>query len=270
MLKVAAKFRRNFSINLKGRPAEIIMRRKSRGNPDKYAFPSAASTIFPRRSTSMPPRRNEQVPPGEMYSSVRTDSLAPRPLFLCAFLTSFVLPNLIFSGEYFFSTLHLMKWAATLAPLAILGAAAGFRVLRFGTERTGFRLDGFAVIWLALLLYVTVQPFWAPPRSTVTFFQEWFFFGSLWLAYTLASLLADGKVVRALLWGALLNAAASVLFAELQIRGLNGPYPFILPTPGNYTANTGQQNMFALWMARLLYTSPSPRDQRGDRIPPYA
>lgn len=197
----------------------------------------------------MPPRRNEQVPPGEMYSSVRTDSLAPRLLFLCAFLTSFVLPNLIFSGEYFFSTLHLMKWAATLAPLAILGAAAGFRVLRFGTERTGFRLDGFAVIWLALLLYVTVQPFWSPPRSTVTFFQEWFFFGSLWLAYTLASLLADGKVVRALLWGALLNAAVSVLFAELQIRGLNGPYPFILPTPGNYIANTGQQNMFALWMA---------------------
>ena len=182
-------------------------------------------------------------------SSSQKSRLVFRCFLFCAFFLVFVLPNLIFSGEFFFSTLHLMKWAATLAPLAILGAATGFQVLRNGTERTDFRLDGFAVVWLALLLYMTVQPFWAPPRSTVTFFQEWFFFGSLWLAYTLASLLADGKLVRALLWGALLNAAVSVLFAELQMRGLNGPFPFILPTPGNYIANTGQQNMFALWMA---------------------
>lgn len=196
----------------------------------------------------MPPRK-KQVPPPRPEQLPREPLLAPRWLVCYAFFFSFVLPNLIFSGEFFFSTLHLMKWTAALAPLAVLGAVAGFRALRFGTERTSFRLDGFAVVWLALLLYLTVQPLWAPPRSTVTFFQEWFFFASLWLVYVLTSLLADRALVRALLWGALLNAALSVLFAELQIRGLNGPYSFILPTPGNYIANTGQQNMFAMWMA---------------------
>lgn len=196
----------------------------------------------------MPLPKRRQTRPEAPQSSVPV-FLAPRWLVCCAFFVSFVLPNLVFSGTFFFSTLHLMKWTATLAPLAVLGAVAGFRALRYGTERTGFRLDGFAVVWLALLLYLTVQPLWAPPRSTVTFFQEWFFFGSLWLVYALASLLADRGLVRALLWGALLNAALSVLFAELQIRGLNGPYSFILPTPGNYIANTGQQNMFAMWMA---------------------
>ena len=196
----------------------------------------------------MPPRKNTES--GAFRSLSAGDMpLAPYSLVFLAFYVSFALPNLVFSGEYFFSTLHLMKWAATLAPLALLGALAGYRVLRYGTNATGFRLDGFAVLWLALLLYVTAQPLWTTIRSKETIVQEWFFFGALWLAYVLATLLADKRLLRALLWGALINAALSVLFAEMQIHHAVEGFSFILPTPGHYIANTGQANMFALWMA---------------------
>lgn len=194
--------------------------------------------------------------------------LAPAWLTTACFLTSFALPNLVFSNDYFFNTLHIMKWALTAAPLAILGAAAGFRLLRRGPGATGFRIDGFALVWLALLLFTAVQPLWAPPRSPVTLAREWFFFALLWLVYLLALNLAGGRLVRALLWGALANAVISVLFAELQIRGLSDSFFFILNTPGNYIANTGQQNMFALWMAiagaggAFLFMS---RGEQGER-----
>ena len=185
------------------------------------------------------------------YSALRTslpgeEPQAQRALLVCAFFLSFTAPNLIFSGEFFFSTLHLMKWATAMIPLTVVGLWAGFRVLRRGTEATGFRLDGFAVVWLTLLLYMTVQPLWAGVRSVETLYQEWFFFAFLWMVYVLCTLTMDGRVLRALLWGGLANAAVNVVFAELQIRGLNETYPFILPTPGHYIGNTGQQNMFAL------------------------
>ena len=165
------------------------------------------------------------------------------------FFISFVLPNLLFSGSYFFSTLHLMKWAGVLFPLAAAAFAAGWRILRKGTSETGFRLDGFAVVWLFLLLYAMVQPFWSGLRSPETFPREWFFFASMWFVYVLAFMTADRPLLRLLLWGSLVNAAVSVIFAELQVRGLNQPFFFILPTPGHYIANTGQQNMLALWLA---------------------
>ena len=200
----------------------------------------------------MPPMSKEMRRKSQIASQSRGEDgsfFVSRILPFTMFFLSFSLPNLVFSGSYFFSTLHLMKWVATLAPIALLGVVHGFRTARLGAERTGFRLDGFAFVWLMLLLYVTAQPLWTDVRSMVTFAQEWFFFASLWLVYVLASYMADERLLRALLWGALLNAAISVLFAELQMRGLNGPYPFVMPTPGNYIANTGQQNMFALWMA---------------------
>ncbi len=176
-------------------------------------------------------------------------SLVPRSVAFLAFGISFLLPNLVFSGAFFFNTLHLMKWVTALSPLALLGAAAGYKTLRRGARESGFRIDAFALLWLLLLLYITLQPLWTPLRSPETFYREWFFFASLWLAYVLCTLLADRTIVHALLWGALAGAALSVLFAELQVRGLSAPYPFILPTPGHYIANTGQQNMFATWMA---------------------
>ena len=109
--------------------------------------------------------------------------------------------------------------------------------------------DGFALAWLTLLIYVTVQPLWAPPRSWTGFVREWMAFASLWTTYALARSEADGRLVRAMLWGALLNAAVNVVFAEVQVRGLSTPYFFMAPVPGHYIGNTGQQNMFALWMA---------------------
>ena len=175
--------------------------------------------------------------------------LAPAWMTAVLFWVGFVLPNLLFSNDYFFNTLHLMKWIFTAAPLALLGVVAGFRLMQRGTKGTGFRFDGFAALWLVLLLYTATQPLWTPPRSVVTLVREWLVFATLWLVYVLALNLAERRLVRALLWGAMVNAAVSVLFAELQIKGLSDPFFFILDTPGNYIANTGQQNMFALWMA---------------------
>lgn len=176
-------------------------------------------------------------------------SLLPAGFFSLVLFVSLVLPNLVFSGPYFFSTLHLMKWAVALVPVALCGLLAGISVTVRGTVRSAFTIDGFAVIWLLLLLYVTAQPFWSGLRSPETFFQEWFFFASLWLVYILSSRLAGGGLLRLLLWGCLVNCAVSVVFAELQVRETGNLPFFILPTPGYYIANTGQQNMFALWLA---------------------
>ena len=41
----------------------------------------------------------------------------------------------------------------------------------------------------------------------------------------------------------------NIVFAELLIRDMNGPFWFIMNVPGNYIGNTGQQEMFGLWMA---------------------
>ena len=192
-----------------------------------------------------------------------------RPVIMAFLLfISLVLPNLIFSGPYFFSTLHLMKWAVALIPIALWGLWTGGAVAARGTIATRFSIDGFATLWLLLLLYVTLQPFWSGLRSPETFFQEWFFFASLWLAYVLAGRMLSDRVLRLLCWGCLINGALSVVFAELQVRA-EGALPFfILPTPGYYIANTGQQNMLALWLAlgglngAFLFFSPEKR-QRG-------
>ncbi len=193
---------------------------------------------------------------------------APPRIAALLFFTAFAIPNLVFSGGYFFDALHLMKWVFTFGPVALLGGLAGFRLLRFGAERTAFRLDAFSVVWLALLVYMTAQPSWAVVRSWPTLCREWFALASLWLTYVLAINLADRGLVRALLWGALVNAAVNVLFAELQIRGLEASLPFVYPSGANYIGNTGQQNMFAFWMAlaglggaTLLLEAPPARER---------
>ncbi|PKL02450.1 MAG: hypothetical protein CVV55_04380 [Synergistetes bacterium HGW-Synergistetes-2] len=197
------------------------------------------------------------MPPGKKrgrasreVSPVKNEPLAPRLLAFLVFCVSFSLPNLVFSGRYFFSELHLLKWVVACAPLAILGAVAGYRLLRYGAVSTTFRLDGFGWIWLVLLLYTAAQPLWADVRSIETLWREWFFFSSLWLVYVLASRLTDTSMLRAVLWGGVLSAAISVLMAEMQRRGVAGAYPFILPaTRWEYLANSGQRNMLALWLA---------------------
>ena len=198
----------------------------------------------------MPPRRRSIRKDGAARAAVEPSvSPAPRGLVVSAFFASFALPNLVTSGPWFYNGLHLMKWTVTLAPLALLGVVAGVRLLRFGPDRTGFRLDGFALAWLGLVLFVSVQPAWAGIRSWPTFFREWFFFASLWLSYALVFWLTNRRLVRGLIWGALVNAALSVVFAELQVRGLHEVLFLVMPAPGHYIANTGQANMLALWTA---------------------
>ena len=77
--------------------------------------------------------------------------------------------------------------------------------------------------------------------------------GALVALYLLTyNLFPTGNMIRVALWGANLNAAVNVVFAELQMRSLNGPFPFILNTPGYYIGNTAQQEMFGLWMAMAV------------------
>ncbi|MDI9370748.1 MAG: O-antigen ligase family protein [Synergistota bacterium] len=173
----------------------------------------------------------------------------PRRFAALCFFTALVLPNLVFSGVYFYNTLHLMKWTVAMVPPTVLGVFVFFRVARRGTKATGFHLDGFATVWLALLLYMTVQPLWARVRSMDGLYQEWFFLSLSWMVYVLFTLGADERITRACLWGGLVNAVVNVVFAEMQIRGLNEPFHFIIPAPFHYIGNTGQQNMLALWLA---------------------
>jgi O-antigen ligase len=113
-------------------------------------------------------------------------------------------------------------------------------------------VDLFGWIWFALLIYVTVQPMWAPVKSIPTFYREWFFFASLWGFYVLCLNLFRENWLRPILWLASLNGVVNVFFAEFQVANnvnLFAPLKLILPTPGNYIGNTGQQNMLGLWLA---------------------
>lgn len=180
-------------------------------------------------------------------------SLAPDWLLESMLFVSLVIPNLVFSGSYWYQTLHLMKWFLAMVPVAVVSAVAGWRLLRRGPEATGFSLDPFGVVWLLMLLYVTIQPLWAPITSYPTLVREWLFFVSLFGAYLWIRHDFKGERLPLFLLAAALNSAVNIVFAELQIRDLNGLFPFILPTPGNYIGNTGQQNMFGVWIAITLY-----------------
>jgi len=189
--------------------------------------------------------------------------LVPFWLYFSMLFTALTLPNIVFSGTAWFQTLHLLKWFFAFAPVTVLAMCAGCRLAMFGAKQTGFAMDSFGAIWLLLLLFLTLQPFWAPLTSISTFVREWFFFASLWVVYVLVRYRGSGKLLEVLLIGVALNALANTLFAELQIRDLNGLFPFILPTPGKYIGNTGQQNMFALWVAMGLLGTVFIMFQRG-------
>ena len=173
-------------------------------------------------------------------------------LFFLSVAVSLALPNLVYSGVFFFQTLHLMKWTVTLVPIALACLVAGTVLAWRGPERSNVKVDLFGWIWFALLIYVTVQPIWTPINSVPTFYREWFFFVSLWGLYVLCLDWFKEDWLRPLLWLASLNGAINVVFAELQVANkvdVFGPLNLILPTPGNYIGNTGQQNMFGLWLA---------------------
>jgi len=175
-------------------------------------------------------------------------------LFLCLFV-SLTIPNIIFSGASWYQSLHLMKWAVAFIPIGIASVLAGANMLIKGKKKLSLEMEPFGVVWLFLILFLTLQPLWAPITSIPTFVREWFFFTALWVTYLLSYHDFDGKKLDVLLWFGSLNAALNVLFAELQFRGLSGTFHFILPTPGKYIGNTGQQNMLGLWVAMMLFSS---------------
>jgi O-antigen ligase len=168
---------------------------------------------------------------------------------------SLALPNLVYSGVYWYDTLHLIKFLVAGAPVGIAAIVAGARLLIYGRKRIEFKVDLFGMIWLGLLAYVVLQPFWTPIWSGVGFIQEFICFSAVWAFYFISWNSFPNRTVRPLLWLANINAAVNVVFAELQIRNLSDFTRLILPTPWNYIGNTGQQNMFGLWMAICVMSS---------------
>ena len=202
------------------------------------------------------PKQKTKAIRGNVLIVKESASLVPQWLLGSAFLVSFALPNLVFSGYYWYDTLHLWKWIVTMVPIGVAALVMGIQLFRYGAEKTGFILDPFAVVWLFLLLFITLQPALIKISALSSFVKEWFFFASLFVLYIISyNLCKDGALHRMLLWGGNINAALNVLFAELTFRGLNTGYSFILNVPGNYIGNTAQQEMFGLWMAMGVLNS---------------
>lgn len=192
---------------------------------------------------------SQQNRPGTLSSSGHIP-LVPSFIFYYLIFIALALPNLIFSGISWFDTLHIMKWTFAMVPIAVISIIGGSMLGIFGPERTDFKLDPFGCVWLLMLVYITVQPMWVNITSWSTYMKEWFFFATLWAAYLFCgNLFKDSGCHKVILWAANINAAINIVFAELLIRNLNGPFPFIMNVPGNYIGNTGQQEMFGLWMA---------------------
>ena len=189
--------------------------------------------------------------------------LIPEGILMPLWLISLTWPNLIYSGVMFADTLHIIKWAVAGVPVALALMVAGFRVIRYGADRVRVKLDVFAIIWLAILVYCSVMPLWVNIMSPTAYCLEMACFASMWVFYVLTVSSFPDWGLKAVLLLANVNASINVLFAELQIRNLNNLSflngtifadlrqfsNLILPTPGNYIGNTAQQNMFGLWVA---------------------
>ncbi|MDR2528271.1 MAG: O-antigen ligase family protein [Synergistaceae bacterium] len=196
--------------------------------------------------------------------------LVPPVILVPLWFISLALPNLIYSGTSWHDTLHLIKWVTAGAPVGIALIVAGARLALYG-DRLSFHVDLFGVLWLGLLAYALTEALWVPIRSQPGFVHELICFSAVWAFYVISWNSFPNRSLRPLLWLANLNAAVNVAFAELQIRGLKDVVVFgvdvmktlekfglervILPTPGNYIGNTGQQNMFGLWMAVCVMSS---------------
>ena len=203
---------------------------------------------------------------------IRELSLVPKEILLLLWTVSLVTPNLVYSGSRFADTLHIMKWTVTAAPVLIALLIAGFAMFFYKPDKFKIfepKFDLFALVWLILLIYCGLQYFWTDISSVRGFIHELLCFAAVWVFYVLSVDSFPDWGLRPVLWLANINGAINVLFAELQIRGMNnleflkgGVFNHlvkyrnvILPTPGNYIGNTAQQNMFALWMAICVMSS---------------
>lgn len=189
--------------------------------------------------------------------------LVPPYLLLPLWFISLALPNIIYSGVAFADTLHILKWTVAGVPAGIAAVIAGLRIMRYGRERVCVKFDVFALIWLLILAYCALMPLWVDIMSPTAFSLEMVCFVTVWVFYILSVSSFPEWGLRPVLVLANLNAAINVMFAELQIRGMNNLAfldgtilsdlrrfsNIILPTPGNYIGNTAQQNMFGLWVA---------------------
>lgn len=228
---------------------------------------------------------------GKVYAEASDGrELVPKWMCVAAFAVTFTVPNLVFSGRAWFDTLHIMKWFVTMAPIALLSVVAGFRLFYYGAARppegaadgragdavrvfeanpsVRFTMDPFSLVWLLLIFLVTAQPIFITMTSYSTYVKEWFFFATMFAVYVIAyNARPGGAFFRGLLWGASLNAALNILFAELQIRDMITEIPFlsrvmpglarfilsfVMDVPGNYIGNTAQQEMLGLWVAMAI------------------
>jgi O-antigen ligase len=191
----------------------------------------------------------------EPVNSLREEilPLLPEWFFYPLICISLVVPNLVFApGVTFFQSLHILKWTTALVPIGILSAVTGVMIATGPRKRKGFLVDPLGWMWLFLLLYITAQPAWLRLSSIPTFVREWMFFASLFITMLLCvNFFRRRDMFMLVLFGAGLNAALNVLFAELQVRVAKLP-AFVLPVPGNYVGNTGQQNMLGIWVAMAL------------------
>ena len=204
---------------------------------------------------------------------VKYISLVPQEILLLLWAVSLVTPNLVYSGAKFADTLHILKWSVTAIPVLLALLIAGVTLFFHNNQNKFVKLepkfDLFALVWLVLLIYCGLQYFWTDISSTRGFIHELLCFAAVWAFYVLSVDSFPDWGLRPILWLANINGALNVLFAELQIRGMNnleflrgGMFEsliqyrnIILPTPGNYIGNTAQQNMFGLWMAICVMSS---------------
>ena len=206
-------------------------------------------------------------------------TLLPDWFFYPLIFITLAVPNLIYSGLDWYDTLHIMKWAWAMLPVAFLSLAAGIVLLIYGPERTGFKFDPFAALWLIFIIFISMQPLFCDIFAVSTYLKEWLFFGTLFGSYILCyNLFKSEKAHRTLLWCANFNAAVNIVFAELVYRQLNGEAWGVMNVPGNYIGNTGQLEMFGLWMSmavmnciflHMSYTSlceKEPRKYKNIRI----
>lgn len=192
---------------------------------------------------------------GEQITEKKVLRIAPTSFYTACFFISLTLPNLIFSGGEWYDTLHIIKWAVTMIPIAMVAIVAGIRLFMTSPNEIEFKVDPFGWVWFGLLLFLTIQPLWVPLTSFGTFVKEWLFFATLFGAYLFAYNYFPAKLHRLVLWGSSLNAALNVIFAEIMVTGRTSPAFFIMNVPGHYIGNTGQQEMFGLWMAMALFNS---------------
>ena len=207
--------------------------------------------------------RQNKRPGRKMPEKVRELSLIPSWAMIILWCVSLALPNIIYSGIKFADTLHILKWAVAGVPVAIAVIIASSGIMRSSTLREKLKLDIFALLWMVILAYCMIMLLWTDISSPTAFWLELVCFTCVWAFYVLSVNAFPSWGLPVIVVSGAINSAVNVLFAELQIRGLNSlaflrSTPFssleafasiILPTPANYIGNTAQQNMFGLWSA---------------------